>query len=67
MPVLDGYKAFKQIKETDNNANVIIVTGFSDNEPRSKEAIKLGLRKIILKPVGVNELIKLAKKYTNSN
>ncbi|MCH7561705.1 MAG: response regulator, partial [Thaumarchaeota archaeon] len=41
MPILDGYKAFKQIKEIDNNANVIIVTGFSDNEPRSKEAIKL--------------------------
>ncbi len=37
IPVLDGYKAFKQIKEIDNNANVIIVTGFSDMEPRSNE------------------------------
>ena len=37
MPVLDGYKAFKQIKEIDNNANVIIITGFSDMEPRSNE------------------------------
>jgi DNA-binding NtrC family response regulator len=67
MPVLDGYKAFKQIKEIDNNAQVIIVTGFADNEPRSIEAIKQGLLKIISKPIGVNELLDLAKKYTNTN
>ena len=66
MPILDGYKAFKQIKEIDNNANVIIVTGFSDNEPRSKEAIKLGLIKIISKPLGVNELLILVKKYAKT-
>ncbi len=67
MPVLDGYKAFKQIKEIDNNANVIIVTGFSDMEPRSKEVMKLGLIKIISKPLGVDELLMLAKKYTKTN
>ena len=67
MPVLDGYKAFKQIKEIDNNAQVIIVTGFAENEPRSIEAIKEGLIKIISKPIGVNDLLDLAKKYTNTN
>ncbi len=66
MPVLDGYKAFKQIREIDNNANVIIVTGFSDMEPRSKEVLKLGLIKIISKPLGVDELLMLAKKYTKT-
>lgn len=66
MPILDGYKAFKQIKEIDNNANVIIVTGFSDNEPKSKEAIKLGLIKIISKPLGVDELLILVKKYAKT-
>ena len=66
MPILNGYKAFKQIKEIDNNANVIIVTGFSDNEPRSKEAIKLGLIKIISKPLGVDELLILVKKYAKT-
>ncbi len=65
MPVLDGYKAFKQIKEIDNNAKVIIVTGFSDTEPKSIEAMKLGLIKIISKPLGV-ELLMLAKKYTKT-
>lgn len=64
MPILDGYEAFKQIKEIDKNANVVIVTGFSEFEPKSQEAIKQGLIKVISKPLGVDELLDLAKKYT---
>jgi len=64
MPILDGYQAFKQIKEINSNANVVIVTGFSEFEPKSQEAIKEGLIKIISKPLGVDELLELAKKYT---
>ena len=64
MPVLDGYEAFKKIKEIDVNANVIIVTGFSELEPKSQAAIKQGLIKVISKPLGVDELLTLAKKYT---
>jgi len=64
MPVLNGYEAFKQIKEIDKNANVVIVTGFSELEPKSQEVIKLGLIKVISKPLGVDELLNLAKKYT---
>ena len=64
MPILDGYQAFKQIKEIDTNANVVIVTGFSEFEPKSQEAIKDGLIKVISKPLGVDELLELAKKYS---
>lgn len=64
MPILDGYEAFKQIKEIDNAANVVIVTGFSEFEPKSQEAIRNGLIKVISKPLGVDELLVLAKKYT---
>ena len=64
MPILDGYQAFKQIKAIDTNANVVIVTGFSEFEPKSQEAIKEGLIKVISKPLGVDELLDLAKKYT---
>ena len=64
MPILDGYEAFKQIKMIDKNANVIIVTGFSEFEPKSQEAIKEGLIKVISKPLGVDELLILAKKYS---
>lgn len=64
MPELNGYEAFKQIKEIDNNANVVIVTGFSEFEPKNQEVIKLGLIKVIPKPLGVDELLTLARKYT---
>ena len=63
MPILDGYQAFKQIKEIDNKANVIIVTGFPEFDPKNVAAIKQGLIKIISKPLGVNQLLALAKKY----
>ena len=64
MPILDGYEAFKQIKEIDKDANVVIVTGFSEFELKSQEAIKQGLIKVISKPLGVDELLSLAKKYS---
>ena len=64
MPILDGYEAFKQIKKIDNNANVIIVTGFSEFEPKSQDAIKKGLMKVISKPLGIEQLLELAEKYT---
>ena len=64
MPILNGYEAFKQIKKIDNNANVIIVTGFSEFEPKSQEAVKEGLMKVISKPLGIEQLLELAGKYT---
>ncbi len=64
MPILDGYEAFKQIKEIDKNANVIVVTGVSEFEPKNQEAIKRGLIKVIAKPLEIDELLTLAKKYT---
>ena len=64
MPILDGYQAFKQIKKIDANANVIIITGFSEVSVKSKEAIKEELIKVISKPLGIDELLALAKKYS---
>lgn len=63
MPVLNGYEAFKKIKKIDKDANVVIVTGFSEFEPKNQEAIKLGLIRVISKPVGVDDLLILAEKY----
>jgi DNA-binding NtrC family response regulator len=64
MPTLDGYDAFKQIIEIDKNANVVIITGISEFEPKSQEAIKHGLIKVMSKPILVDELLNLAKRYT---
>lgn len=64
MPVLNGYEAFKQIKDTDTNAKVVIVTGHEKSEPKNIDAVEHGLTKIISKPLGVDELLLLAEKYT---
>ena len=64
MPVLDGYEAFNQIKELDNNANVVIVTGMAEYEKKNQDAIKKGLIKVISKPLGVNQIVELAEKYS---
>ena len=64
MPVLNGYEAFSQIKEIDKDANVVIVTGISEHESKNQDAIKRGLIKVISKPLGVNQLVELAEKYS---
>ena len=64
MPVLDGYEAFNQIKKLDSNANVVIVTGMAEYEKKNQEAIKRGLIKVITKPIGIDQLVDLAQKYS---
>ncbi|MHA7733182.1 response regulator [Nitrosopumilus sp. S6] len=64
MPVLDGYEAFNQIKKLDNNANVVIVTGMAEYEKKNQDAIKKGLIKVITKPLGIDQLVDLAQKYS---
>ena len=64
MPVLNGYDAFKQIKEIDRNANVVIVTGSLEFKSKDQETIKLGLIKVISKPTVIDELLNIVKKYT---
>lgn len=66
MPILDGYEAFKQIKKIDKNAKVVIVTGYSQLEPKNQQAVKEGLIKVISKPLGVDELLSLAEQYTEA-
>lgn len=65
MPKLDGYEAFSQIIEIDKNAKVVIVTGYSEVELKNKKALEQGLISIISKPIGVNTLLDLVKKYSD--
>lgn len=64
MPKLDGYEAFSQIIEMDKNAKVIIVTGYSEFELKNKRALQQGLISVISKPIGIDTLLDLAKKYS---
>jgi len=64
MPIMNGYEAFNQIKIINKDANVVIVTGFSEFEVKNQDAIKAGLIKVISKPVGLKQIVELAQKYT---
>ena len=65
MPKLDGYEAFSQIIEMDKNAKVVIVTGYSEFELKNKRVLEQGLVSVISKPIGVDTLLDLAKKYSD--
>ena len=65
MPKLDGYEAFSQIIEMDKNAKVVIVTGYSEFELKNKRALEQGLVSVISKPIGIDMLLDLAKKYSD--
>jgi len=65
MPKLDGYEAFSQIMEIDKNAKVVIVTGYFESELKNKRALEQGLVSVISKPIGVDMLLDLAKKYSD--
>ncbi|MEX2192319.1 MAG: response regulator [Nitrosarchaeum sp.] len=65
MPKLDGYDAFSQIIEMDKNAKVVIVTGYSEFELKNKRALEQGLISVISKPIGIDMLLDLAKKYSD--
>lgn len=67
LPKMDGYDAFSQIIEFDKNAKVVIVTGYSEFYEKNKLALKQGLISVISKPIGVDELLNLAKKYCKSS
>lgn len=65
MPKLDGHEAFSQIIEMDKNAKVVIVTGYSEFELKNKRALEQGLVSVISKPIGIDMLLDLAKKYSD--
>ena len=63
MPILDGYETFKLIRVIDKNANIVIITGDLESDPKNQELLNQGLIKVMLKPILVHELVNLAKKY----
>lgn len=63
MPILNGYDAFFEIKRIDSEANVVMVTGYSDFEKQGKSALQHGLLEIVSKPIGLDKLLELTKKF----
>ncbi len=63
MPEINGVEAFEKIKAFDDNAKIVMITGYSDNDKRFENALKDGLDSIITKPVGLNQILDLVKKH----
>ncbi|QUC64358.1 response regulator [Nitrosopumilus sp. K4] len=65
MPTMNGFEAFSTIIKKDKNANVVIVTGYSDFDKKCSNALQNGLISVVSKPIGLDKLLELARKYCN--
>lgn len=64
LPKMDGYDAFSKIIKYDKNAKVVLITGYSEFDSKNKKSLEQGLISVITKPIGIDELLDLAK-YCN--
>jgi MFS superfamily sulfate permease-like transporter/ActR/RegA family two-component response regulator len=60
MPEMDGLEVFKNLKEIDNNVQVIFVTGAATLQ-NGVDAMKLGAFDLVQKPIDIEELEKRIK------
>jgi excisionase family DNA binding protein len=60
LPDMDGARTFAQIRKIDPEANVVLVTAYPDSELVSK-AMKHGAVSLLIKPVPVAEIKRLAR------
>jgi len=65
MPVLNGYEAFKKIKELDKDAKIVFTSGYAINNEEFQTAKKSGLCNLLSKPFEIDSMIKMIKKYTD--
>ena len=64
MPDLDGMDVLKTIKQRWPNSEVVVITGYPSIET-AKEAVRLGAFNYLTKPLGPDEVIKVANDAMN--
>jgi len=66
MPVMDGYRACREIRQSDPDAKIIVITGDLQST-LARRTIKEGLaNKFLQKPVNTSSLVEIIKKVTTS-
>lgn len=66
MPVMDGYRACREIRRSDPDAKIIVITG-DLRSTLARRTIKEGLaNKFLQKPVNTSSLVEIIKKVTTS-
>lgn len=63
MPVMDGIQALKEIKKTNPNANVVMITAMGQ-ELMVREAVMSGAKGFIIKPFREELIISALKKIS---
>jgi excisionase family DNA binding protein len=58
LPGLDGVEALQAIKEKDENAVIVIVTGYGD-DPIALRAISLGPLLLVRKPIRITDIVEV--------
>lgn len=64
MPIVDGLDMAKSIKELSKNTPIIVLSAYSEKE-RLFRAIDIGIDKYLIKPVDVEELLRITQLITN--
>lgn len=62
MPVMDGLTALKNIMAIHPSAKVIMITGYAD-QALFMEALELGAKDLILKPINEEKILEIVKKF----
>jgi DNA-binding response OmpR family regulator len=66
MPDIDGFEVLRRVKEISPAIQAIMITGKSD-EPSESEALTLGIKDYLVKPVDLTELSSKIKKHILKN
>lgn len=64
MPILNGIDFIKQVRETDKNTPVVMITAHTDKK-YLLDAVELHMEKYIIKPIDLDELFNTLEKCTN--
>ncbi len=63
MPVMDGFEAFKRIREINKHVPIVAQTAYAMNENKD-EALAFGFNDFITKPIIEEELLKTLQRFT---
>jgi len=65
MPDLNGSELFKRIRQVDNDAKVVIVTGYPDSDLMKRTA-EQGPFLVIQKPFAINDILEAVRSFSRS-
>jgi CheY-like chemotaxis protein len=66
LPLMNGLEVISRIRKFDRKVHIVVLTGIACNEDIKKKLEALDVRKIFIKPRGIQELLQYIKKNAES-